>query len=142
MREDYRGRYNHECQNADGNTVVRCMLAEEYRGDESTEPTDECKSACDQVQGCIGVGTHYYCDRIYFNKYDEGLANAPAGMCTSWEYTEYEGPIACDDRNNGECGAPINTNGCWVKIGNINELKSKLSFAEFKVLFEHLWQLR
>ena len=117
LLKEYNGRYHHECRNSDGNTVVRCMLAEEHKGTESTSPTEECKAACDQVRGCIGVGTHYYCDRIYFNTYEEGLANAPAGMCTSWEYTENQGPITCEDEDAGKCGVSASTNGCWVRNG-------------------------
>ena len=96
---------------------MRCILAEVHRGEESTEPTEECKAACDQVHGCIAIGTHYFCDRIYFHNYEEGLANAPEGMCISWEYTEVSGPIACEDIDAGKCGASVSTNGCWVRVG-------------------------
>ena len=92
-----------------------CKLNDEYKGAESRSPTEECKNACNQVSSCIGIGTHYFCDRLYFSSYDEGLAQAPVGMCKEWHYIENSGPIECTDIENDECGTSTPTNGCWVR---------------------------
>ena len=92
-----------------------CSLHDKYKGPESTSPTEECKAACSQVPSCIAIGTHYYCDRLYFSSYAAGSAEVPADMCKSWSYQENDGPVACNDIDADDCGDGTPTNGCWVK---------------------------
>ena len=111
---DYRGEYHRKCKNADGNQPLTCKLNDQYRGTENTSPTDECKAACDQASSCIAIGTHYFCDRLFFSDYDTALTQIPNDLCKNWEYTNTEdNSVYCDE--NGLCGVQENTNGCYVK---------------------------
>jgi len=111
---DYRGEYHRKCKNADGNQPLTCKLNDQYRGTENTSPTDECKAACDQASSCIAIGTHYFCDRLFFSDYETALKEIPDDLCKNWEYTNTkDNSVYCDE--NGLCGAQENTNGCFVK---------------------------
>ena len=84
---DYPGNYHRKCKNADGKQPLTCKLNDQYRGPENTSPTDECKAACDQASSCIAIGTHYFCDRLFFSDYDTALTEVPDDLCKNWEYT-------------------------------------------------------
>ena len=89
-------------------------MNDQYKGPERKYPTDECKAACDQASSCIAIGTHYFCDRLFFSDYETALKEIPDDLCKNWEYTNTkDNSVYCDE--NGLCGAQEPTNGCFVK---------------------------
>ena len=103
-----------KCKNANGQQPLTCMLNDQYKGPEQTSPTEECKAACDQASTCIAIGTHYFCDRLFFSDYDTALKEIPDDLCRNWEYKETtDNSIVCNKNN--VCGVQENTNGCYVK---------------------------
>ena len=129
---DYPGKYHRKCKNADGKQPLTCKLNDQYRGTESTSPTDECKAACDQASSCIAIGTHYFCDRLFFSDYDTALTEIPDDLCKSWEYKgTTDNSVSCDGVPDGEnwvCGVQESTNGCYVKQEKSGEKSKYLIF--------------
>ena len=103
-----------KCKNANGQQPLTCMLNDQYKGPEKTSPTEECRAACDQASTCIAIGTHYFCDRLFFSDYDAALKEIPDDLCRNWEYKETtDNSIVCNENN--VYGVQENTNGCYVK---------------------------